>query len=103
MNSKSKLKPVALAVGAAFATTLAMSPVANAVENPFAMTQLHAGYKLADNKAEGNCGANKAKAKEANCGANKAKQEKAKEANCGANKAKQEKAKEGNCGANKAK
>ena len=97
MSSISKLKPVALAVGAAFATTLAMAPVANAVENPFAMTQLDAGYKLADNKAtEGNCGANKTKAKEANCGANKTK---AKEANCGANKTK---AKEGNCGENKA-
>jgi uncharacterized low-complexity protein len=99
MSSKSKLKPVALAVGAAFATTLAMAPVANAAQNPFAMTQLDSGYKLAAS-GEGNCGAKtKEKAKEANCGANKA-QEKAKEANCGGNKAK-EKAKEANCGANK--
>jgi uncharacterized low-complexity protein len=99
MSNKTKLKPVALAVGAAFATTLAMAPIANAASNPFAMNQLDSGYKLAAS-SEGNCGANKAKqTKEANCGANKAK-EKAKEANCGANKAK-EKAKEANCGANK--
>ena len=101
MSNKSKLKPIALAVGAAFATTLAMSPVASASQNPFAMNQLDAGYKLAAS-TEGNCGANKAKekAKESNCGANKAK-EKAKEANCGANKAKEKAKKEANCGANK--
>jgi len=92
MRNKSKLKPVALAVGAAFATTLAMAPVANAAENPFAMNQLDTGYKLAAN-TEGNCGANKQKAREANCGANKVvkEQPKLKEGKCG----------EGKCGANK--
>jgi uncharacterized low-complexity protein len=120
MSSISKLKPVALAVGAAFATTLAMAPVANAAENPFAMTQLHAGYKLADNKAtEGNCGGKKRieegncgskvmpKGKEGTCG-DKVKQfDKTKEANCGANKPKpvkqlkEGKCGEGKCGANK--
>jgi uncharacterized low-complexity protein len=98
MSNKSKLKPVALAVGAAFATTLAIAPAASASTNPFAMNQLDSGYKVAADN-EGNCGANKAKqTKEANCGANKAKQ-KAKESNCGANK--KDKAKEANCGANK--
>jgi uncharacterized low-complexity protein len=91
MSNTSKLKPAALAVGAAFAATLAMAPASQAAENPFAMTQLHAGYKLADNKAtEGNCGG---KAKEANCGANKVVKEKPKlkEGKCG----------EGKCGSNK--
>jgi len=105
MSNKSKLKPVALAVGAAFATTLAMSPVASAAQNPFAMSHLDAGYKLADNMGMEGTGSDMPKAKEVSCGANKAKAEaaakaKAKESNCGANKAK-EKAKEANCGANK--
>lgn len=99
MSNKSKLKPVALAVGAAFATSLAISPAASASQNPFAMNQLDAGYKLAAS-SEGSCGANKQKAKESSCGANKAKEKAKKESSCGANK-KKEKTKEANCGANK--
>lgn len=92
MSKKTKLKPVAIAVGAAFATTMAMSSVASATQNPFAMQQLDNGYKLAAS-SEGNCGANQAreKAKDANCGANKAEKKvkvegKCGEAKCGANK-----------------
>lgn len=98
--NKTKLKPVALAVGAAFATTLAMAPVAQAASNPFAMNQLESGYKLADNMGDSDM----PKAKEVSCGANKAKAEaaakmKSKEGNCSANKDK--KPKEASCGANK--
>jgi uncharacterized low-complexity protein len=94
MSKQSKLKPVAFAVGAAFATGMLMSSAGQAAENPFAMNQLDAGYKLAANN-EGSCGANKAKAKEASCGANKAEKEKPKlkEGKCG----------EGKCGSNKGK
>lgn len=111
MTVKSKLKPLSLAVGAAFATSLAISPMASAVENPFAMNQLSSGYKLADNHMgkEANCGANKAKtAKEGNCGGKERVKEgncgskvmpKGEEAKCGANKkAAEEKKKEGKCG-----
>ena len=60
MNQKSSMKPLAFALGAAFVTTL---PVANAADNPFAMTQLSSGYMVAD-AAEGKCG-------EGKCGAGK--------------------------------
>lgn len=91
MKDKSKLKPLSLAVGAAFATSMALSPMAGAVESPFSMNQLESGYKVADNHMgkEGNCGGKKGK--EANCGGKKAK-----DASCGGNKAK-----EGNCGGDK--
>lgn len=93
MNRKSKLTPISLAVGAAFATSLAMAPMAQAASNPFAMNQLEAGYKLADAGKEGACGANAKPVKEASCGANKqaAEQKVKKEGKCG----------EAKCGANK--
>jgi len=101
MKDKSKLKPLSLAVGAAFATSMAISPMASAVENPFSANQLSSGYKMADNHMgkEGNCGGKKGK--EANCGSKKAKDascggNKAGESNCGAKPKK--KASEGKCG-----
>lgn len=104
MKDKSKLKPLSLAVGAAFATSMAISPMASAVESPFSMNQLESGYKVADNHMgkEGNCGGKKAK--EASCGGNKAKEgncggdKKAKEGNCGGDKKDMKKGKEGKCG-----
>ncbi len=92
-------KPLAGTVGAAFIASLALAPLANAGENPFQLTQLAAGYALAEaGKApeEGKCG-------EAKCGAAKAKEgsdgeAKAQEGTCGEAKAK---AQEGKCGEGK--
>ncbi|KAB2924507.1 MAG: hypothetical protein F9K30_09070 [Dechloromonas sp.] len=91
---------VSLAVGSAFAA-VALSPVVHAADNPFAATQLAAGYQLAqaDKKTDGKCG-------EAKCGADKAKAADKKadgkcgEAKCGADKAKKaaDKKADGKCG-----
>lgn len=104
---------VSLAVGSAFAA-VALSPVAQAAENPFGATKLEAGYQLAqadtkmkdgscggDKKMDAKCGADK-KAAEAKCGADKKKDascgaaKKSTEAKCGADKKK-----DGSCGAKK--
>ena len=82
MSQKTTLKPLAIALGTAFVTTLAATPVANAADNPFAMTNLSGGYMVAGSHegkcGEGKCGASKAA--EAKCGGNMAK-----EAKCGMN------------------
>ncbi len=83
-------KPLAVALGAVFVTSLAGVSTANAADNPFGMSELSSGYQvLAEGKCgEGKCGGNKAK-KEAKCG----------EGKCGGNKAKHEgKCGEGKCG-----
>lgn len=93
MNAQKKT--LAVVMGGAFATTLALSPMAHAaVEkggNPFAMQSLTKAYQVADAK-DGKCGTGK-------CGANKKKmmEDKAAEGNCSADK----KAAEGNCSADK--
>ena len=56
MSKKPKLKPVAAALGASFAVSLAAIPMAGAAENPFVMTELESGYMVAG--GEGYCGAN---------------------------------------------
>jgi uncharacterized low-complexity protein len=75
MSKKSTLKPLAAAMGAAFVTSLATAPVANAAENPFAMSELSSGYMVASSHIEGKCGEGKcggAKAtKEGKCGEGK--------------------------------
>ena len=75
MSKKSTIKPVAAALGTAFALTLAAAPAANASSNPFGMTDLNAGYSIAmgDKPSEGKCSADK-KA-ESKCGAEKKKAE----------------------------
>jgi uncharacterized low-complexity protein len=94
MSKKSSIKPVAAALGTAFAITLATAPVANAASNPFGMADLNAGYSVAmgDKPKEGKCG-------EAKCGAEKKAEgkcgEKKGEAKCGAKKS------EATCGAKK--
>jgi uncharacterized low-complexity protein len=93
MDKKHIKKPLAAAMGAAFAVTLSAAPVANAEVSPFGMSELHSGYMQV--AAEGNCGGKKAAPMEGNCGEGK----KAKEGNCGEGK----KAKEGNCGEGKKK
>lgn len=87
MNKKFA-SPLAAAVGAAFMASAVVAPVASAAENPFAAESLSAGYKLAENSAEGKCG-------EGKCGEKKAERE----GKCGEDKAEHEgKCGEGKCG-----
>lgn len=74
MSKKQTIKPISLAIGAAFVAGIASAPVVQADINPFAVTALSSGYMVAEKGAEGQCGANKAakKVNEAECGANKA-------------------------------
>ena len=96
MSKKTVLKPVAVALGAAFVTSLAGTSIANAAENPFGMTELSSGYMVTE-KAEGKCG-------EGKCGGEK---KEAKEGKCGEGKMKKEgegmdkSKKEGKCGEGK--
>ena len=102
--AKSIKTPLA-ALGAAFLAT-SIAPAVSADVNPFAATQLHAGYDLANyDQHEGNCGGKMKTDKEGNCGGAKAKKEgscgeaKTKEGKCGEAKAAAMKAsKEGKCG-----
>jgi uncharacterized low-complexity protein len=95
MSDKKVVKPVALAVGAALASTFAIADVANAdgVDNPFAMSSLTVGYMLG--AGEGSCGGDKegkegeGKDGEGSCG----------EGSCGGDKGESEdKDGEGSCG-----
>ena len=58
MSNKSVIKPLAIALGATFVTSLTGTTIANAAENPFSMTELSSGYMVADSK-EGKCGGEK--------------------------------------------
>ncbi len=69
--SKNTLKPIAAALGTAFAITLAAAPVANAQDNPFSANELSSGYMLAEHH-EGKCG--EGKSKEGKCGESKGKE-----------------------------
>ncbi|WP_421706020.1 hypothetical protein [Alloalcanivorax xenomutans] len=104
MAKTNKLNPLAVTVGAAFVASAMSLPVtAQAVENPFAASDLGAGYQLADNHgekgAEGRCGGKKA---EGSCGGKKAEGscggDKKAEGKCGEDK---EKGAEGKCGEGK--
>jgi uncharacterized low-complexity protein len=111
MSKKTIVKPVAIALGATFATSLAGTTVSNAAENPFSMQELSAGYMLAE-QAEGKCGSGEKKAEEGKCGEGKcgegkcgSSETKAKEGKCGEGKcgegkcgSSETKAKEGKCG-----
>jgi len=99
MSEKITRKPLAIALGAAFVTSLASASIANAAENPFAMSELAGGYMVAGShmeggdkgKAEGKCG-------EGKCGGEKKKAEgKCGEGKCGGEK----KEAEGKCGGEK--
>jgi uncharacterized low-complexity protein len=66
-------KPLSVALGAAFVSSLAGTSVASAEQNPFSMTELPSGYMVAEH-AEGKCGAAKSgedKHEEGKCGAAK--------------------------------
>jgi len=93
MSNKSVIKPLAIALGATFVTSLAGTTIANAAENPFSMTELPSGYMVAE-KAEGKCG-------EGKCGEGKMEKAEGKcgEGKCGEGKMK----KEGKCGEGMAK
>ena len=79
--SEQKVKPLAIAVGAALAGSLAAASVANA-DNPFQMAGLSAGYQLAA-AGEGSCG-------EGKCGGDKGDEsgegDKGGEGSCGGDK-----------------
>ena len=82
MSKKSQLKPLSIALGTAFAASMAASNVATAAEgNPFATNQLSSGYmQVADKHKEGKCG-------EGKCGGKKSEKEgKCGEGKCGGNK-----------------
>lgn len=85
-------KMTTIAVGTAFAASM-VSGVANAVENPFGMTELGNGYQIAmSSMPEGYCGSKNGEGK---CGGDKAKKDgKCGEGKCGGDKAE----KEGKCG-----
>jgi len=100
--AKKSLKPVAAAVGAAFAGSMMLSGTAAAEGNPFGMTELNSGYMQV--ASEGKCGAGKCggtKSTEGKCGAGKCGAEKSSEGKCGAGKCGAEKSSEGKCGAGK--
>jgi uncharacterized low-complexity protein len=67
MSEKNNLKPVAAAIGAAFAGSMLISTGANAAANPFGLTELDGGYMQV---AEGKCGGSKPAAEpaEGKCG-----------------------------------
>ena len=113
MAQKSSMKPLALALGAAFATTLAGTSVANAADNPFAMTEISGGYMVAE-AAEGKCGEGKCgsakkegksntegKCGEGKCGGDKADTKTNAEGKCGGDKADTKTTAEGKCGEGK--
>ena len=58
MSKTTVMKPLSIALGAAFVASLAGTSVANAADNPFSMTELSSGYMVADSK-EGKCGEGK--------------------------------------------
>ncbi len=96
-------KPLALAIGSAFAATLAVAPSANAADNPFGMTELSGGYMQV--ASEGRCGGMKSgsegKCGEGKCGGGSMKS--GSEGKCGGDmKSKSEgKCGEGKCGGRK--
>ena len=72
MSEKKVVKPVALAVGAALASTFAIGSVAQAdgLDNPFEMSTLSAGYMLGEGEGscgEGSCGGDEGEG-EGSCG-----------------------------------
>ena len=100
MSEKKVVKPVALAVGAALASSFALGGVANAdtVDNPFAMSALSAGYMLG--AGEGSCGGDKEG--EGACGEGSCGGDKKGEGSCGGDKEDSEgKCGEGSCGGDK--
>ena len=89
MSKNITLRPIAVALGTTFAVSLALSPIANAEQNPFSLTELSGGYMVADShegegkkEAEGKCGEGKDTSAEGKCGEGK----KEAEGSCGEKK-----------------
>ena len=104
MSEKKVVKPVALAVGAALASSFALGGVAIAdtVDNPFAMSALSAGYMLG--AGEGSCGGDKEgkdKEGEGSCGEGSCGGDKKGEGACGEGSCGGDKKGEGSCGGDK--
>ncbi len=102
--TKKEMKPVAMAVGAALAISLAGVSVAKAETSPFSMSSLSSGYMVA--LGEGSCGGEKGE--EGKCGGDKEGKEKGVEGSCGGDKGEEssdkegkEKGEEGKCGEGK--
>jgi len=93
MLKKRTLKPVAAVLGTTFAVALAASPIANAANNPFSLTEISSGYMVAD-QAEGKCG-------EGKCGEGKAKDKKESKGKSRVAKDGDKKSDEGKCGEGK--
>jgi uncharacterized low-complexity protein len=104
MNQKTSMKPLAFALGAAFVTTLSSVGVANAADNPFAMTEIAGGYMVAaaaEGKCgEGKCGGEKKSGAEGKCGEGKCGGEK-KTAAEGESNGEKKSGPEGKCGEGK--
>ncbi|BAZ93363.1 uncharacterized protein FOKN1_0963 [Thiohalobacter thiocyanaticus] len=105
MSQHSNRKPLSLAIGTAFAASLAAGSV-GAAENPFQQAELASGYMVADAHegkcGEGKCGGKKDKDRE-NCDKDKKGKAEGKcgEGKCGGKKDKAEgKCGEGKCGGN---
>ena len=101
MSKKTSMKPIALAISAAFASTVAATSIASADTSVFSMTNLTTGYMLdehAKKGEEGKCGGDKAKGEEGKCGEGKCG-----EGKCGEKKGEEGKCGEGKCGGDKAK
>ncbi len=98
MSDKKVLKPVALAVGVALASSFALGGIASAdtADSPFQMSSLSMGYMLG--AGEGTCGGDKeGKGDEGSCGGDKeGKGDKEGEGSCGGDKEG-----EGSCGGDK--
>jgi len=94
-------KTLTLALGTAFAASLAAAPALQAGENPFQMESLKSGFQVADNKGgEAKCGGDKAG--ESKCGGDKAGESKCGGDKAGESKCGGDKAKESKCGGDKA-
>jgi uncharacterized low-complexity protein len=86
MSNKNKLNSIASMLGVTLVAAIAVSPVVQADQNPFSVSELSSGYMLADAE-EGKCG--EGKCGEGKCGDDKDKKDK--EGKCG----------EGKCGDDK--
>lgn len=97
MKKKQTIKPIALAISAAFAAT-AGAGIASADSSPFSATHLASGYML---DAGGDAGADADKGKEGKCGEGKCGEKKGEEGKCGEGKCGEKKGEEGKCGEGK--
>ena len=79
----SKKKAIGVAVGSTLVAGMAMTPMANAADNPFALKSLHGGYMVAEAQTETPNKAPEAKCGQGKCGGGMSSASKAGEAKCG--------------------